>query len=509
MPSTIFYNDSSASNDNDKAILFNQFFHSVFSTNTTTFPSDINTLDSSVKNHMVNISISEADVFNALSTLVINKASGSDGIGPQILNYCAISLFKPLHYLFSLCLRKHTLPPEWLIHTIVPVYKSGDKILANNYRPIYLYCVIPQKYVLERLIYDKIFPHIHKFISARFLRNRSTVQQLLILLNNIINTKNQTDTIYLDIRKAFDTVPHNELLIKLKTMGISGNLWLWFQSYLSNRQQCVKIHNYSDLLPVLSGIPQGSILGPLLFLIYVNDIPEYTVSSTLLLFADDTKCFRTINDPSDSILLQHDIDSLIGWSIEWHLKFNPSKTIQLSFKSKIPTTYTIESIPITKVENHCDLGIMLSSSLSWEIHLKHIVSKAYKMLGLLRRSFSTSIPVNSKKHLYISLIRSQFMYCSVLWKPYLVKHIQLIERVQRRATKYILNDYISDYKSRLHKLLILPLMYTLDLNDIMFFIKNLKTSLDGFNIKNFVSFVTGNTRLADSHKLQHIRSSDN
>ena len=214
-------------------------------------------------------------------------------------------------------------------------------------------------------------------------------------------------------------------------MGISGNLWLWFKSYLLNRQQCVKVHNkYSDLLPVLSGIPQGSILGPLMFLIYVNDIPEYTISSTTLLFADDTKCFKDIIDPTDSVLLQQDIDSLVRWTTTWNLKFNPSKITQLSCKSKIPTTYTIGSLPITKVDNHCDLGIILSSNLSWEPHLQHIISKAYKMLGLLRRTFSTSIPVNSKKQLYISLIRSQFMYCSVLWKPYLVKHIQLIECVQ-------------------------------------------------------------------------------
>ena len=130
------------------------------------------------------------------------------------------------------------------------------------------------------------------------------------------------------------------------------------------------------------------------------------------------------------------------------------------------------------------------------------------MLGLLRRTFSTSIPVNSKKQLYISLIRSQFMYCSVLWKPYLVKHIQLIECVQRRATKYILNNYTSDYKSRLLKLHILPLMYILDLNDIMFFIRNLKTNHNGFDIKTFIPFITGNTRLAASHKLQHNRSTD-
>ena len=101
---------------------------------------------------------------------------------------------------------------------------------------------------------------------------------------------------------------------------------------------------------------------------YVNDIPQYTTSTTLL-FADDTKCFRIINDPTDSITLQQDINSLVEWTTEWNLKFNPSKTFQLSFKSRIPTTYTMESLPITKVDNYCDLGIILSSNLSWEPHL--------------------------------------------------------------------------------------------------------------------------------------------
>jgi len=160
IPSTIFYNNSSASNDDDKATLFNQFFYSVFSTTTVTLPSDVDTLDPSVNNHLVSITITEVDVYNALSSLNINKATGIDGIGPKILNYCAISLFKPLHYLFSLSLRKHALPSDWLIHTIVPVYKSGDKTSANNYRPISLLCNTSK--VLEQLIYDKVFPHILK-----------------------------------------------------------------------------------------------------------------------------------------------------------------------------------------------------------------------------------------------------------------------------------------------------------------------------------------------------------
>ena len=392
------------------------------------------------------------------------------------------------------------------------MYKSGDKTSANNYRPISLLCITSK--VLEQLIYDKIYSHISNFISNSqfgFIRNRSSVQQLLILLDTIINTKYQSDVIYLDIRKAFDSVSHNELLIKLKAIGISGNLWLWFKSYLLSRQQCVKIrHNNSSLLPVLSGVPQGSILGPLLFLIYINDIPNYVVSSSTLMFADDTKCYKTIAQPSDSTQLQHDINSLCRWGTESNLNFNHSKTVQLSFKSQIvSSTYTIGSSIIKIVDKHRDLGVILSSNLSWEPHYQHITSKAYKLLGLLRRSFSSNIPTNCKKQLYISLIRSHFMYCSVIWRPCLIKHIQLIERVQRRATKYILNDYISDYKSRLIKLQILPLAYILELNDIMFFIRNLKHPHEGFNINNYISFASGDTRTSANHKLQHNRSSTN
>ncbi len=159
-----------------------------------------------------------------------------------------------------------------------------------------------------------------------FRSGHSTLQQLLLFYNNIISSSmrsSQWDVIFLDFAKAFDTVPHNELLFKLHKLGITGDLWLWLKNYLSNRSQCVCIgDSRSELLPVISGVPQGSILGPLLFLVFVNDLPTVVSHSMLLMFADDTKCAKQIKTPSDSLQLQEDLDSLCDWSKEWKLSRN-------------------------------------------------------------------------------------------------------------------------------------------------------------------------------------------
>ena len=190
-----------------------------------------------------------------------------------------------MHHLFVTSFCKHTIPLEWRINVITPVHKSGDKSLVNNYCPISL--LSNTSIILEQLIYNKIIHNISSFLTPQqfgLLKNRSTVQQLLVLFDTIMSTDYQTDVIYFDFKKIFYSVPQNELLFKLKSMGISGNLWLWFESYLSKLQQRVKINNKrSHLLPVLFGIPQGSILGPLLLLVYVNDIPDYISNSVLYL----------------------------------------------------------------------------------------------------------------------------------------------------------------------------------------------------------------------------------
>ena len=343
------------------------------------------------------------------------------------------------------------------------------------------------------------------------MNDRSTLQQLLVFLNCIHeNSKDQVDIIYLDFAKAFDRVPHNQLLLKLWSIGITNDLWLWFRSYLYKRYQCVRINNScSDYLSVLSGVPQGSILGPLLFLIYINDLATSTQFSHVLSFADDTKCFKVISNHLDSLQLQQDLKSLATWSDNNHMKFNTSKFIHLRFNSKFSTSYRVNNIPITHSNTHRDLGLIISSNLSWKEHYSSIISKAYRSLGLLRRTFSHNLHIEAKKSLYLSLVRSKLLYCSQLWNPYLLHDIAVLEQLQRRATKFILNDYKSDYKTRLIKLHMLPLMYYYDLSDILFFIKSIKFPSSHFNINKFVHFCEQSTRSSTSNKIKHVYSSTN
>ena len=250
--------------------MFITFFHSVFTHSLFSLPplDELPIPDSTI----TDISISESDVHKALSSLNTTKAMGIDGIGPKLLKHCALALYKPIHHIFMLSISHFYVPKDWRLHLITPyLHKSGDKSSVKNYRPISLLCTISK--VLEKIIYDKIVSFVSQSISPLqfgFRPKHSTLQQLLLFVNSIcesFSSKSQTDVIYLDFKKAFDSVAHNKLLVKLWSFGITGNLWWWFRGYLSSRHQCVIINRcISDLLPVISGVPQGSILRPLLFL---------------------------------------------------------------------------------------------------------------------------------------------------------------------------------------------------------------------------------------------------
>ena len=502
LPSTLYLDHTSAVCDADKATLFNQFFFSVFTRSLFQLPPLTITSSS-----LCEICFSELDVFRVLQSLDVSKAMGCDGISPRLLKHSALALYQPFYHLFQLSLSQSYLPFEWRTHLIKPTFKSGDRNSVRNYRPISLLSVVSK--VLEKLVYNSIVDYTSTSISScqfGFLRGRSTLQQLLIFFNILHNSSSQIDVVYLDFRKAFDSVAHNELLLKLWNFGINGKLWSWMKAYLTDRLQYVSVgHSTSSTLPVLSGVPQGSILGPLLFLIFVNDMPDTAWFSKILLFADDAKCIMPISSPLDSTYLQSDLLRLSQWCTTWNLYLNENKCSIVHFKARPSSTfnYHLNYQQITSSDKEKDLGLVVSADLNWQSHYQLISSKAYKILGLLRRVFSNSILLSAKLSLYISLVRSQLLYCSPVWHPYLLKDIRALELVQRRATKFIVNNNDMDYRNRFLSLKLLPLMMEYEIADIMFLVKCLKSSSDHFNICDFVEFCAHSTRGSSSLKLKH------
>ena len=220
---------------------------------------------------------------------------------------------------------------DWRFATISPIFKKGSKKLAENYRPVSLTSVACK--ILESLVREKLISFLkdNKLLSEKqfgFLGQMSTILQLLNYLDycaEAMGKGRSVDSIYLDFQKAFDTVPHRRLIVKLKAYGICGPLLKWINSFLSMRKQQVSVNGcLSSEQSVISGVPQGSVLGPLLFVLYINDLPD-EINSMVLMFADDTKLFRIIESSEDTKVLQEDLKKLEEWSSTWLLKFHPGK----------------------------------------------------------------------------------------------------------------------------------------------------------------------------------------
>ena len=302
-----------------------------------------------------------------------------------------------------------------------------------------------------------------------FLNGKSCTTQLLAVLDQwtqILENNENVDSIYLDFQKAFDSVPHERLLRKIYGYGIRGEVLKWIKAFLMDREQRVVVNNStSSWSPVLSGIPQGSVLGPLLFLIYINDMPD-KIDSFLYMFADDTKVFAQVNSDEEANQLQKDLDKLYEWSNKWQIKFNASKCKVLHLgKANSKHEYSMykndDSAQKTILEETLvekDLGVYLDKDLNFDFHIKTSINKANKVLGLIRRSFKFLNEENTKL-LYVSLIRPILEYGNVVWSPKLMKHVHDLERTQRRVTKLIPNLKDKSYEERLKALKLPTLAY--------------------------------------------------
>ena len=434
-----------------------------------TNPSPSQSGSSSPLSCISSIDLSLEEVYQALLNLDPSKAHGPDGFPSRILKECALQLAPSLHYLFSKSLRLSQVPTEWKLANIIPLLKKGNKDHVENYRPISLLCIISK--TLERCVLNHLSHRLQSNNhSYGFVNGRSSTAQLLSILNTIgknLDQGLQTDVVFMDICKAFDSVDHSILLQKLHDFGFSGSLLLWFQNYLSGRFQRVTVHGAtSTSLPITSGVPQGSLLGPFLFSVYINDLPNNISTSTGVgLFADDTKLYRCVQNPCDALVLQDDIQGLLCWSIENRLRFNQSKCKVLSInrkKSPLIYPYKLDNDQLLVSDAQVDLGITISPKLLWHDQVNKVRSKANQMLGLIRRSTAEMTVINARRLLYLQLVRSNFGYASQVWCLQSIKLIEDIENVQRRATKYILNLGFTtnvSYITRLHQLELLPITY--------------------------------------------------
>ena len=301
---------------------------------------------------------------------------------------------------------------------------------------------------MERILRDKIMDHLesNNLLSKHqhgFRSNRSCLTQLLeyfLEVHDSLDALDPVDAIYLDCQKAFDTVPHKRLLGKLEAYGISGKVLAWIKSFLTGRTQCVVVKGVlSDFLQVWSGVPQGSVLGPVLFLIYINDL-LVGITSCGKLFADDSKLFRRLRKSSslaDQEALQEDLIKLQEWSRTWLLKFNESKCKVMHIGRSNPLydyQLNAKTLETTAVEK--DLGVHVTPDWKSEVHVAKVAAKANSMVGRINRSFEY-MDVGMFKAIYPSMIRSHMEHAVQAWSPHLQKDRNLLESVQRRATKLV------------------------------------------------------------------------
>lgn len=383
-----------------------------------------------------------------IGKLKISSSCGVDNINSKFLTntkvYCSIILTK----LFAQSLETSCIPDEWKVGRVVPLHKSGDKHSPNNYRPVSLTSLCCK--TMEHVIYSHIvnFLENNSFFTKfqhGFRKSFSCETQLICFthdLHTILDRGSITDCIFLDFAKAFDTVPHELLLFKLSKLNLDPNVLAWLHCFLTNRYQFVNVNGTNSAFsPVNSGVPQGSVLGPLLFLIYINDLPT-NISSSISLFADDCVIYKEISSDSDAIALQSDVDRVLQWCELWQMKLNINKckSMRVSRSKTQAFCYSINNVPLEDVLSYKYLGVHIASTLSWKTHINYVVNNANRMLGYLRRNFNQATS-SLKLLLYKTLVRPKLEYAAAVWDPNTASLCSELESVQNRASRFILSNY--------------------------------------------------------------------
>jgi hypothetical protein len=452
--------------DRDKAKILQDFFVSVFTKEQTAPPE----LENYTNVKMSDIEITREKVTKKLKALKTAKSPGPDKLHPKIFRNLAEILDLPLYILYKNSLSSGKVPKDWKSAEITAIHKKGNKHVPGNYRPVSLTCIACK--IMEAVIRDEVtlFFESNNLWSEKqygFLKGRSTVSQLINMIDDWINEIDQgrgIDNIYLDFQKAFDTVPHNRLLTKLKAYGIENNTLKWISDFLSNRRQRVRVNeDTSEWNEVTSGIPQGSVLGPTLFIIFVNDLPP-TTSTKCFMFADDTKVYNAIPKTQDTEqqeqkTLQKGIDALVKWSETWLMTFNETKCKVLKvWQNENDFRYHMRQTELEEINEEKDLGVYIDKNLDFKFHIYEKTKKANKIMGIIRRSFKHLNGATFTK-LFKGIVRPHVEYGNSIWSPHLKYLIDEVEDVQRRATKQLPGMKDLEYDQRLKSLKLPCLLY--------------------------------------------------
>jgi hypothetical protein len=387
------------------------------------------------------------EVYEILANLDISKSTGPDGISNKLLRDASVPLAEPLSHLFNYSLSTGFFPEVWKIAHVIPIHKKDNPMACNNYRPISLLCCISK--VFEKLL----FKHIFAFLKVNgllnpnqsgFIPGDSTINQLINICNKIycqLDNDDEILAVFLDLSKAFDKVWHKGLLHKLKKIGITGKLLEWIESYLSNRKQRVVINGVkSDILELKAGVPQGSVLGPLLFLIYINDLCD-GLTGEAFLFADDSSVFHIVNNDIFECAgrMNRDLELINNWAIQWLVSINAIKTIFMLFTTKRPKPVPplkLGTVTLRQVFSHRHLGLTLTPNLSWNEHISNIIAKANKRLAIMK-AFKYRISRQALITYYHGFIRPVIEYGDLLYDSCTKELSDMVEGTQLEAARTV------------------------------------------------------------------------
>lgn len=423
---------------------FANFFKSVYVASSPFNPSLYSSYETSNSQNISITNITQLEVTNALERMKNTKTAGHDEIPSFVLRDCSQCLAVPLQFIFNKVLKSGTFPEQWKVTKICPVFKSGQINNISNYRPISILSNFSKAF--EICIHNNLFHQVKNLISTAqhgFFSKRSTLTNLSSFLQRAyqaVDGRKQLDVIYTDFSKAFDKLDHGLIAQKMYRVGFHKGLVSLFVSYLSGRTQFVEFNGFKSApYNASSGAPQGSNLAPLIFAIFVNDITN-NISSDCVLFADDLKIYRIINNIEDCRELQKDINSLSVWCSNNKLMLNINKCHSMTISNlnqELNFAYSLDNSTLTSVESIRDLGVIIDKKLTFNGHIDELVQATLRTLGFIYRSTKDFTKTESLITLYNSLIKSKLQYAALIWFPCYETHVDRLEYVQRRFLKYL------------------------------------------------------------------------